>query len=213
MKVAHFAESSADQAAITILTETILGRKTEPVLHGDLRQRGWPSVRTVLPSVLKQLHYHTEAEGLVLVVDSNGSPPHLQSHEEPNAADTTCRLCQLHRLAKDALSKVSPVPNRPSLKVAIGIAVPAIEAWLLCGVDAHVTESAWTNAIKKDRRGGMTYTKPYLKQQLYGTSRPSIEVETKAMTAAATRLSRDLSTIQQLFPHGFGALVRSLKSW
>ena len=41
MKVAYFAESPADQAALTILTEAILNQKTEPVLEADLRQRGF----------------------------------------------------------------------------------------------------------------------------------------------------------------------------
>jgi hypothetical protein len=65
MKVAYFAESPADQAALTILTEAILKTKTEPVLHTGLRSRGWTTVRGVLPAVLKELHYHTHAEGYV----------------------------------------------------------------------------------------------------------------------------------------------------
>jgi hypothetical protein len=35
------------------------------------------------------------------------------------------------------------------LKIAIGLAVPAIEAWLLCGVDPHITEAAWINGLKE----------------------------------------------------------------
>jgi hypothetical protein len=49
MKVAYFAESSADAAALTILTEAVLNCKTEPISHAGLRSRGWPSVRIVLP--------------------------------------------------------------------------------------------------------------------------------------------------------------------
>jgi hypothetical protein len=59
-------------------SEAILGRQTESVIHAGLRHRGWPTVRTVLPAVLKELHYHTDADGFVLIVDSNGSPPHLR---------------------------------------------------------------------------------------------------------------------------------------
>lgn len=40
MKVAYFAESPADQAALTILTEAILEARTEPVLLAGLRHRG-----------------------------------------------------------------------------------------------------------------------------------------------------------------------------
>jgi hypothetical protein len=212
MKVAHFAESPADQAALTILTEAILGSKTEPVLHADLRQRGWPTVRTVLPAVLKQLHYHTDAEGLVLIVDSNGSPPHHSAHESENAAEPRCRLCQLRGIAGEVLAKVTPRSGQANLKVAIGLAVPAIEAWLLCGVDAHVTEAAWVNGLKEPR-GNMPYTKRGLKHQLYGTAHPSLVLETECMKTAATRLSQDLSKLEGLFPHGFGALLRSMRAW
>jgi hypothetical protein len=212
MKVAYFAESPADQAALTILTEAILGQKTESVLQADLRQRGWPTVRTVLPAVLRQLHYHADAEGLVLIVDSNGAPPHLPAHEPPGTLERKCRLCQLRKLTEEVLGKVRPRSNQPALKVAIGLAVPAIEAWLLCGVDAHVTEAAWINGLK-EKPGAMPYSKGSLKRQLYDTSHPSLALETERMKEAATRLANDLSSIEKLFPHGFGALLKNLKSW
>ncbi len=213
MKVAYFAESPADQEALTILTEAILGRKTETVLHAGLRHRGWPTVRTVLPAVLKELHYHTDAEGFVLIVDSNGAPPHLPAHELPNASERQCRLCQLRRIAGEELRKVRPRTGFPPLKVALGLAVPAIEAWLLCGVDAHLTEAAWISGLNEPSLGSMPYTKSGLKQQLYGTSHPSLVLETEKMKAAATRLSADLSGLEKLFPHGFGALLNSLRTW
>jgi hypothetical protein len=212
MKVAYFAESPADQAALTILAEAILDRKTELVAHAGFRSRGWPTVAKVLPAVLKELHYHSDAEGFVFVVDSNGSQPHVATHEELNAAHAQCRWCQLRRIADEALRQVKPRTERAALKIAIGLAVPTIEAWLLCGVDSHVTEAAWANGLK-DERGRMPYTKSGLKQQLYGTSHPSLAIETQAMKAAATRLSKDLAGIEKLFPDGFGALVRSLKTW
>ena len=142
MKVAYFSESTADQAAITILTEAILNRKTEPVSHAGLKHRGWPSVRTVLPSVLKELHYHSDAEGFVLVVDSNGSPPHLPDHQPSNALEPRCRLCQLQRIATEVQLQVRPRSGQPALKIAFGLAVPTIEAWILCGVDSRVSEAA-----------------------------------------------------------------------
>jgi hypothetical protein len=210
MKVAYFAESPADQAALTILTDAILGKATEPVGHAGLRHRGWPTVRTVLRSVLLELHYHSDAEGFVLIVDSNGSPPHLPAHDEPNAREPRCRLCQLRHIADEMQRQVRPRPHLPPLKIALGLAVPAIEAWLLCGVDPHVTEAAWLNGL---RGGGMPDTKGSLKRQLYGTSHPSLAVETEAMKIAACRLAADLSSVENLFPGGFGALRQSLRSW
>jgi len=212
MKVAYFAESPADQAALKILTEAILGKETEFIRHAGLRHRGWPTVRTVLPAVLKELHYHTEAEGFVLIVDSNSAPPHLPDHEPPNAPEPKCRLCQLRRIADEVQRQVRPRSHLPPLKIALGLAVPTIEAWLLCDMDSHVTEAAWINGLK-ERPGRMPYTKNELKRRLYGTSHPSLAIETEAMKAAATRLSPNLPTIERSFPHGFGALVMSLRSW
>lgn len=211
MKVACFAESPADHAALSILTEAILGRKTEPVGHKGLAHRGWPAVRNVLPAVLMESHYHTDAEGFVLVVDSNGSPPHLPDHEPPGAPEPKCRLCQLRRIAEEVQRQVRPRAGLPPLKIALGLAVPAIEAWLLCGADSHVAEAAWINGLKEDP-GWMPYTKGGLKERLYGTSHPSLAIETDAMKTAATRLCQNLPTIERLFPHGFGALATSLRS-
>ncbi len=210
MKVAYFAESPADQAALTMLTEAILGRATEPVPYAGLRHRGWPTVKNALSPVLKELHYNSEAEGFVFIVDSNGSPPHLPAHEAANASDQRCRLCQLRRIIDEVLKQVRPRPHLPPLKTAVGLAVPAIEAWLLCGIDAHVSEAAWINGLKEGRP---PYTRPGLKTQLYGTSHPSLAVETDAMKTAASRLAASLGSLETLFPHGFGALQTDLRKW
>jgi hypothetical protein len=145
MKVAYLAESSADQAALTIFTEAILGRQTQLVNHAGLRSRGWPAVKNVLRSVLLELYYHTDAEGFVLIVDSNGSAVHSASHA--NTPEPRCRLCQLRRIVSDTQRQFRPRQNQEPLKIALGLAVPAIEAWLLCGVDPHVTEAAWINGL------------------------------------------------------------------
>ena len=210
MKVAYFAESPADQTALTILTEAILGQQTESVIHAGLRQRGWPAVRNVLRSVLMELHYHTDAEGFVLIVDANGSTAHSALHEKPNGLEPKCRLCQLRRIVSEMQHQVRPRVNQAPLKIALGLAVPAIEAWLLCGVDPHVTEVAWVNGLKE---GILPYSKEQLKVQAYGTSHPSLVIETEAMKAAAVRLTQNLTSVESLFPNGFGNLVKDLKGW
>ena len=88
--------------------------------------------------------------------------------------------------------------------------MPAIEAWLLCGANPHITESAWINGM---REGRTPYTRASLKNELYGTSHPSLVVETEAMMSAASRLAADLLAIERLFPHGFGALQADLRRW
>src|SRR5258708_1171971 len=72
MRVAILSESSADDAGIRILVEAVLGCKTEAVMP-ELRSRGWPAVRNVLPAVIKTLHFQARADGLIVVVDSNHS--------------------------------------------------------------------------------------------------------------------------------------------
>jgi len=208
MKVAYLAESPADQAALKILTEAVLGRKTEPINHAGLAHRGWPAVRTVLPAVIRELHYRSEAEGLVLIVDSNGSPPHVPAHEAPNSPESRCRLCQLRRISSETQRQFRLRTSLPALKVAIGVAVPAIEAWLLCSVDAHINEAVWINGMKEGR---LPYTKESLKLRLYGTSHPSLATETHAMMNAATKLVP--AKAEQSFPHGLGSLLNSLRSW
>lgn len=73
-----------------------------------------------------------------------------------------------------------------------------------------MTEAAWLNGL---RSGRMPYTKGELKRKLYGTSHPSLAMETDAMKTAAARLCQDLSNLQKLFPNGFGALSNSLRNW
>jgi hypothetical protein len=92
----------------------------------------------------------------------------------------------------------------------LGVAVPTIEAWLLCGSDPHVTEAAWINGL---RQGSMPYAKSELKQKLYGTSHPSLDLEIEMMSKAASRLAENLSSLESLFSQGFGALRDSLKHW
>jgi hypothetical protein len=210
MRVAYLAESPADQTALTILTEAILGKITETVSHAGLRFRGWPAVKNVLSPALKELYFNTDAEGFVFIVDSNTSPPHFPEHELPISREPKCRLCQLRRIVDEVQGQVRLRQHLPPLKTALGLAVPTIEAWFLCGVNPHVTEAAWINGLKEGRT---PFTKESLKRELYGTSHPSLVIETEAMKKAATRLTSNLSTIENLFPHGFGALLRSLRSW
>ena len=210
MKVAYFGESPADRAALRIFTEAILRRPTEQVPHAGLEHRGWPAVKGPLPAILKQLHYHTDADGFVFVVDSNGDPPHLPAHE--SAPEPRCRLCRLRGIAAETMAKVRPRAHMEPLKIALGLAVPAIEAWLLCGLDPHVSEAAWITGLKEPP-GRMPYSKGGLKRQLYGSSYASLPVMTEAMKTAAERLAHDLTTLERLFPAGFGALANALRNW
>ena len=129
MKVAILGEADLDEIATRILIDGVLGQSTEPVSFPFRTRRGWPGVRYQLPTLLKHLHYRTDAEALVVVADSDDSPVHQSVHEQPGQADTQCRRCSLREVAGQELVRLTPLPGRAPVKIAIGIAIPAIEAW------------------------------------------------------------------------------------
>lgn len=211
MRISILSESAADEAAVKVLVDAILETRTELVPKFHLRQRGWPSVKTVAPAVIKFLHYRTDADALVIVFDSNESNVHPQQAIGQSCADELhCRLCEMRKTVDDELKKLSPVHGREPLKFAIGLAVPAIEAWYLSGLDPHVTEAAWIDGMTSDR---LPYSKKDLKQRAYGTQRPSLDLETKLAIEHATRVSHDIAGHKNRFPSGFGRLWNDVKKW
>ncbi len=211
MKVALLSESKADEAAIRILVEAILGQAIEPPGNLPLRARGYFSVRDSLPTIIKHLHYRTDAEALVVVVDSNGSPVHDARHDEPDGRDPACRLCLLRSIIDDVRRQLRPVSNRAELKVAIGLATPSVEAWYRWGLDPHATEVAWA----RDLEGGAQAPRVIrrLKRDVYGTDRPSLSVETKRAAEQAQRLTESLEAFEAASPNGFGPLARAVRAW
>jgi hypothetical protein len=210
MKVAVYSESEADDAALRIFAEGILGTCIEPVLHAGVRARGWPSVRIALKPVLKQLHFYTEAEGFILVVDSNGTVPHSATHGKANARHPQCRLCQLRQIREEVFARAKPRPDRPPMKTAIGLAVPSMEAWFRCDQDNHVNEAAWLNGLAS---GQLPYSTAQLKTAFYGTDRPSLALEKRCMIEAARRLVQNLAHLEACFPNGFGVFANELRQW
>lgn len=208
MKVAILSESSADEAALRILADAALGVETILPDPLSLKSRGWGSVPKVLSAVVQHLHYQTDCLGLVVVVDSNGSLLHENGHEATPNAD--CRLCTLRGIRQQALSALTVVPGRTTLRVAIGIAIPSIEAWLLCGVDAGVNEAQWRNGRLQ---GNAPYDALGLKRRVYGSERSSLAQQTQRMREEATRLAGVLTRLETEFPTGFGALINDLRSW
>ncbi len=128
MKVAVFGESGLDEEAVRILVDGLLGRQTQSV-DFRLRARGWPAVRDELPAILTHLHYRTDAESLVVIADSDDSLLHQADHEQPGNINIECRLCSLLATIDQTLNRLKPISGRATIKVAAGIAIPAIEAW------------------------------------------------------------------------------------
>jgi hypothetical protein len=102
------------------------------------------------------------------------------------------------------------VPGRLPLKIAVGVAMPAIEAWWLCKAHPHVSEAAWEKGLDEKRD---PYTKLELKRLLYGSEISSLGHMTQKMVAAAEGLKNDLTVLERAFPHGFGSLAREIRSW
>jgi len=176
------------------------------------KTRGWKGAITGIVPALRYLHYQTDANALIVTLDSDESPVHRREHDEPGADDSECRLCQLRRIIASAQARLRPRQGCGPIKIGLGLAVPAIEAWCLCGTDPHITESAWVQSLPSRK---FPYTKKELKQKLYGSPTPVLELETKRLVEQARRLidAKELPRLEQSFPIGFGALAAEVRSW
>jgi hypothetical protein len=222
MNIALLSESPVDEAALRVLVEYVLGQKFNQITP-SLRARGWPSVELVLPAILRHLHFNTRADGLVVVVDSDDTPVHTAEHEAPGYYHPYCRICRLRAVFRRSLKNLPsprprfgpPDPSYPALgreRVlrAVGLCVPALEAWLLCGRDTSITEAAW---IDGQANGRLPFTRRDLKWKVYGTDRPSLPHGIQRAVQEVSRHHGDIRRLENDFPHGFGALARDLRSW
>lgn len=209
MKIALLSESPGDEAALRVLVEYVL-RRPFTLVPPALRARGWPSVEQVLPPILRHLHFNTDADGLVVVVDSDDSVVHTEEHEAPGYHHSGCRICRLRAVFRRATKNLPPAHGRKRVLRAVGLAVPAIEAWLLCGRDTSITEAAW---VTGQESGRLPYTRRELKWKVYGTERPTLPHEIKRAVQEVTRHAGDVRRLENDFPQGFGSLARDLRGW
>lgn len=209
MKVALLSESPADEAALRLIAEGVLAQPIDPV-QPPLRARGWPSVAQVLPVMLRHLHFRTDADGIVVLVDADDSVVHTVDHERPGYFHPGCRLCELRAIVRQTLKHLPPAHGRARLLSAVGLAVPAIEGWYLCGRDSSVSEAAWLDG---QGRGEAPYTRRELKQRVYGTGHPSLVFETQRAEEEILRHRGDFRRLENDFPGGFGALTADLRRW
>lgn len=209
MNVAILSESPADEAAIRVLVEGVLQGPVHLVQAG-LRARGWPNVVQVLPAVIRHLHFNTRADGLVVVVDADDSVVHTAEHEAPNYFHPLCRMCQIRAVFRRTTKRLPAAQGRSRVLRGVGVAVPAIEAWYLCGRDDSVSEAAWLGGRE---RGAAPYTRRDLKWRVYGTDRPSLPFETARALEEVQRHRGDLRRLEADFPGGFGEFARDLRQW
>ena len=209
MKIGFYCESPADQAAMRVFVEGLLGQPIEPI-NVDLEAHSVPGFFSALGGVYRGVHYNSDAEGLVIVVDSDDTELHRAEHDSPGPREDRCRLCQVHKILEDAQRNLRPRTDRPGLKVAIGLTVPSIEAWYLVGKNHEVGEAAWRAALPT---GKLPFTRPKLKELVYGTDRPSLELSTECGTREARRIITNMSAIEMAFPDGFGLMAQEIRSW
>jgi hypothetical protein len=211
MNIAVVSESSADEDGLRIVINAILPAAT--FADGvSLRRRGWPAVIREMPVLLRGLHYNfPHVDALVVVVDSDDSPIHKIEHDGAVGGDPQCRLCALRDVTRKTLSSVRAVANRAPLRVAIGLAVPAIEAWYQAVRDPQASEAAWLSLTSDGKPH--QHRRKQLKRDAYGVETlfgPSARNRT---IEAAERVTAHLGELERLFPNGFAPLARALRSW
>ncbi len=209
MKLVVLSESPEDEAAVRILVDGILGTQTDHLDPPFLRARGWSPLLGILPTVLRNLHYHTDADALAVIVDSDDSAPHRLAHVPHDGANEGCRLCKLRLVADQVQNGLTEVPNRAPLKTAFGLAIPALEAWLLCGLDPRAIEAT---LLQRPDAGTRTL-RIQLKRDVYGTDRPAQSVRMARAVEEARRLVQILDEFERCFPDGFGSFARDIRSW
>ncbi len=212
MKVAILSESEVDEVAVRLFVEGLLDTETESPGDLNIRSRGWPGVRNILPGILRRLHFGTDVEALVVVVDSDRTAVHNSETCESPRPGHECRLCELRAIVQRTQHGLAPRPPLLPIKTALGLAVPQIEAWYLVGRDPGVSEATWINAR---RDGTFAYTTNQLKQQVYGTDRPSLELAVERARQEAKRIvdGGKLRQLEEHFPAGFGALADDVRRW
>ncbi len=209
MRIGYYCESPADQAALAIFTQGILGQAPEPI-NMDLEAHSVPGFFRSLDGVFRGVYYNADAEGLVIVVDCDNTALHDRTHDEPEKEVKDCRLCEIRRIIAKTQKQLKPIPGKPPLRVAIGLSVPTIEGWYLVGKNHQVGEAAWRVGLAA---GKPPFTSTQLKQLVYGTDRPSLEFETQRAEEEARRIITNLMAIETSFPDGFGSMAKEIRSW
>ena len=208
MIVDVLSESSADEAAIRILVDAVLQLESQapPGFPRMEFRRGFRGVLKVIPAVLKHAYYQTDADLLVVVLDSNGTPV----TEGTSGEKRESRLYRIRQLFDETWKHIKKRNGRRPLQTTVGLAAPALEAWLRCGIDDRVTEAAWIRDLKAGASAPRRIRE--LKQAVYGTDKPSLDQETSRATEEARRLAEDIGALERSFPIGFGSLARDVRA-
>jgi hypothetical protein len=188
----------------------VLGQPTEEIGAPGIKGRGRSNIFLSIGPVYKGLHFNSDAEALVVVVDKDHDPVHSVAHDPPGNPDPACPLCKLRGSLASARRGLRPRPSGPGLKVALGVAVPAIEAWYLCGRSSDVGEAAWATSVQA---GKFAHLKNHFKQQVYGQDRVALVEAMERAKEEAKRVAHDIAKLEASFQQGFGALAADIRAW
>jgi hypothetical protein len=209
LRLALLTEAGTDDVVAQTIVQFLSGRPTEIVTPLIAPARGWPAVRDQVPGFVKGAYYHTDADAIVVLVDSDLSTPHSAEHDTVGAV-RGCRLCELRTMVRETLSGVSPVTGRAMPRTAVGVAVPAIEAWLLAGLDSRASEASWAQAQREAR---FFQIKRALKLAAYGAARVGEQVAIPRARHLILEALRKGDLLRQSFPAGFGAFADDILAW
>lgn len=211
MKVAFFSESKADETVLKHFVEEIsLEELEEKDIRKNLQFRSSSHLVKNLPVVIRSVHYGSDAEFLVISSDSDDTPVHLVQHE--TTENEECHLCLLGNIVRKSLAELQEFEGKQKLQIAIGVPVPAIEAWLLFGLNPQVSENTW---IRKQNGEKITYDRKKLKTELYGGEHvpeaQRIEISIKAIQRIIE--NQLLEGLEKEFPQGFGKMADKVRNW
>ena len=201
MCVAFLGEDPSDEAVLRLFTEALLGAAVRP--HEiQLAARGYASLRRNLAVVIKMLHYRSPAHSLVVLVDSDET--FLAPDSDRN------RLRELRDIITTTTTHLTDVPAKRRIRVALGVAAPCLEAWLLCPTDESISETTWEAGL---RRPPPRYLKDTLKDRLYGPRPHVAPVKRQALMMAAKVAAQRIDLLEARFPIGFGNLAADIRAW
>src|SRR5260370_17261276 len=111
---------------MAVFTEGILGEPPEPI-NMDLEAHSVPGFFRSLDGVYRGVHYNSDADGLIVVVDSDDAVLHSDAHDALGAAEDRCRYCQIRKIIQRAGNQFKPRQLSPNLKVPLCAPVPPIQ--------------------------------------------------------------------------------------
>lgn len=210
MKIGIVRESEVDEAAIRIFVESIAGTSVEILQSVRPRAGGFGSALDVIKAEYLRLHYHPDADGLVIIIDSDDTPLHVATTPLNSVCDPRCRLCLINQKIAQASARLAARPDGRLLPVAVGMAVPALEAWLLCGRDPHAAESNYRRMLE----GGLQLKqiRDRLKTEVYGSARAPMRKMAEISSNEAMRLRESPELLERLFPIGFGMFASQIRT-